>query len=973
MKTQTDSLFSRFALTSTLVVLVSLFSFGQTGTVKGTVKDASGESLPGATISVSQNKVIAVTDLSGQYTLKLPAGTFQLLVTYIGFETQKITVKVIANTSVSQDITLASNAQYLKDSLVVIGTRNPKRTSTDNPVPIDVIPIRQISNQVGQLDLSQLLNYLAPSFNSVRQSLGDGTDHIDPAQLRGLGPDQVLVLVNGKRYHQSSLVNVNGTVNKGSIGTDLNSIPASSIQRIEILRDGASAQYGSDAIAGVINIVLTNKPGLTVNASYGENITSYDKNYSWNKLNSDKQLPGSVNVTDGTNVQLSASYGIPFKKGNLELAAEYLNRGSSNRVGLYTGQLWPKVKDADRSDSINTAKGLDRNDFDMHVGNASVKGGGFTANLRYTLNSKFELYATAIANFKKGYAHGFYRYPSTLAVGQSNFPSSNSSSTAAVAKVLSLYPNGYLPEENSDVKDYHFSAGVKGKVKGWDLDISETFGANNYTYLVDNSVNYTQAYVSTVTASDLQTSFNSGATKVYQSVTNVDISKNHNVLAGLNTAFGAEFRLDGYGIEAGELNSYANLSGDDKLAGAAGAQAFGGFLPDNSGSWTRTSFALYSDNELEVSKKWLISGALRFENFSDFGPSLNYKLATRYKLTDWFALRGSISTGFRAPSLQQEHYSKVTTQFVNVNGVLTPYQIGTFTNDSKIAGILGIPELDKETSVSYSLGATAKITKGLELTVDAYQIDIKNRIILTNNFNGGSNAALTAELNAAGASSAYLFANAIDTRSRGIEAVLTYFKKLNTNSSLNFTLAHSSIQNRVKTNADGHLDIHASDELINSGQLNKYFNRADQSRIESYSPQTKDVLTTQYNYKKVGILVRLSYFGEVSYWADSTGAAAALASGNNGGNYSKNAFNNNVLENLDQTFSGKVITDLTLSYAASKNVSINIGANNLFDVYPDKQTHSGNASSGRFTYSRAVSQFGYNGRYVFAKIVLNFL
>jgi iron complex outermembrane receptor protein len=308
-----------------------------------------------------------------------------------------------------------------------------------------------------------------------------------------------------------------------------------------------------------------------------------------------------------------------------------------------------------------------------------------------------------------------------------------------------------------------------------------------------------------------------------------------------------------------------------------------------------------------------------------------------------------------------------------VNGILTPYQIGTFTNDSKIAGILGIPELTKETSVSYSLGATAKITKGLELTVDAYQIDIKNRIILTNNFNGGSNADLTAELNAAGASSAYLFANAIDTRSRGIEAVLTYFKKINTNSSFNLTLAHSSIQNRVKTNADGHLDIHASDELINSGQLNKYFNRADQSRIESYSPQTKDVLTTQYNYKKAGIMVRLSYFGQVSYWADSTGGAAALASGSNGGNYSKNAFENNTLQTLDQDFGGKVITDITLSYAATKNVSINIGANNLFDVYPDKQTHSGNTSSGRFTYSRAVSQFGYNGRYVFAKVVLNIL
>jgi iron complex outermembrane receptor protein len=966
MRTKIYSLVKRLALTLSFLIFVRLISFGQTGTVEGIVKDGSGESLPGATIAVSQNKTVVVTDPSGHYTMKLPAGTFQLIVTYIGFDTEKVTVKVVPNTKITKDITLTSSAQYLRDSIVVIGSRNPKRTSTDSPVPIDVIPMRQISNQVGQLDVAQLLNYLAPSFNSVRQSLGDGTDHIDPAQLRGLGPDQVLVLVNGKRYHQSSLVNVNGTVNKGSVGTDLNSIPASSIQRIEILRDGASAQYGSDAIAGVINIVLTNKPGLVVNASVGENITQYDKNYSWNKLNASDQLPGSVNVTDGKNMQVSAIYGIPFKKGNLELSAEYLHRGASNRVGLYTGQVWPKVNGADKSDSINSAKGLDRNDFDMQVGNAEIKGGGFTANLRYTLSPKLELYATAIANFKKGIAHGFFRYPSSIA---SSFTNSNSGSAAALAKVMTLHPNGYLPEENSNVKDYHFSVGVKGSLKGWDMDLSETFGANVYTYLVDNSLNYTQAYAN-VAAGELQTSFNSGATKVFQSVTNLDFSKSHAVLAGLNTAIGAEFKIDGYGIDAGEYNSYANLTTDNVLMGIAGAQAFGGFIPDNAGTWTRTSIALYSDNELDVSKKWLISGALRFENFSDFGSSLNYKLATRYKITDWFALRGAISTGFRAPSLQQEHYSKVTTQFINVDGTLTPFQVGTFTNDSKIAGILGIPKLKQETSISYSLGATATLAAGLELTVDAYQIDITNRIILTNNFNGGNDPALKDALNEAGAASAYLFANAIDTRSKGIEAVLSYAKKINTNQHISITLAHSTVQNRVKTGDNGQLLIHASDVLINSGQYYKYFNRADQSRIESYSPQTKDVFTTQYNYKKAGIMLRLSYFGKVSYWNDSTGAAVALATNSNGGNYSKNAFDSNKLEDLDQTFSGKVITDLTLSYAVSKLISVNIGANNLFDVYPDKQNHYGNTASGRFTYSRAVSQFGYNGRYVFAKIVL---
>lgn len=939
--------------------LTILTTSAQNSGVKGIVKDASGNPLSGATIKI--DKKTTLSDNDGNYSVTVPSGSYQLTVSYVGQVSQTIPVTIRENNTTQQDITLVS-AAISQEEIVVVGSRNPKRTATDAAVPIDVIPLKSLANEVGQLDLTQLLTYLAPSFNSVRQSLGDGTDHIDPAQLRGLGPDQVLVLVNGKRYHQSSLVNVNGTVNRGTVGTDLNSIPASSIDRIEILRDGAAAQYGSDAIAGVINIVLKKRTGLIINGSFGENVTSYDKNYAWNRLNPSNQLPRSKSLTDGENFQASVNYGVPLKKGYLELSGEYLKRGSSNRTGLYTGQLWPKVNGVDRSDSINSAKGITRDKFDLRLGNSKIEGGGFVVNFGYPVNDRLEVYLTGIANFKNGNAGGLYRYPYTIGVGgSSNFPASNPSAATAAATVLSLYPYGFLPQENSKVRDYDATAGIRGKLGAWNLDVSETFGANSYEYLVANSVNYTQAYSSGVTGDQLQTEFNSGKTKTYQAITNVDFSKNHDVLAGLNTALGGEFRVDNYAIVAGELNSYNNQTTDHLLDGAAGAQVFAGFLPASAGSWSRTSFALYSDNELDISKNWLLSGALRFENYSDFGSTLNYKVASRYKVTNWFTLRGAASSGFRAPSLQQEHYSKVTTLFITINGDLVPVQGGTFTNDSKIAQILGIPKLKQETSHSYSLGAAFAIAKGFDLTVDAYQIDINNRIILSNTFSGGNNPDLKAALNTAGASTASVFANAINTRSRGLEGVLSYNFKFGKNQSLNFSLAHSSIQNRLRRNANDDIIIHASEVLVNSGQLSKYFNRADQSRIESQSPQTKDILSAQYKIGKFGTLLRVAYFGKVTSLADSTGGA----------NLAANAFDNNAIESLDQTFSAKAITDLSFSYTINKTVTVNIGANNLFDVYPDRQTHYTNTSSGRFTYPRAVSQFGYNGRYVFGRVTLN--
>jgi iron complex outermembrane receptor protein len=801
--------------------------------------------------------------------------------------------------------------------------------------------------------------------------LGVATDHIDPAQLRGLGTDQVLVLVNGKRFHQTSLVNVNGTANKGTTGTDLNAIPAGAIDHIEILRDGASAQYGSDAIAGVINIVLKKAKAFTFTSSFGENLTGYDKNYGWNKLYPSNPLPDKINVADDKNFQLGINYGAPLKKGYLNLTAEYLRRGYVNRTGLYYGQLWSAVNGKDMSDSINAAKGLTRNNFEMRIGTSQITSAGGVLNFAYPVGKRFEVYAFGVVNSKQGVGAGLYIYPYKLAAAGGSLVFSNSyNADAASQTLLSLYPNGFSPQIKSKIITYSVTGGIRGNISGWKTDLSQTYGYNSYTYLVSNSVNLTQAYLTS--PENLQTNFNAGKTAVYQSVTNIDFSKNHPVLQGLNTAFGAELRVDGYSIDAGEFASYGNFTKDSSLAAIQGAQAFAGFLPANAGSWNRKAFALYSDNELEITKKLLATAALRYEHFSDFGSAFNFKFSGRYKVADWLAFRGAASSGFRAPSMAQEHYSKVTTLFIPPagGGALVQAQSGVFTNNSDIAQAIGIPKLKQETSHSYSLGATATILTGLDFTIDAYQINIKNRIILSNNISGASNAQLAAILAPYGAQVASFFTNAIDTRSRGIEAVLNYTRHFGKNHLLNISFSHATNYNKVKRNADGTFAIHASQLLESLNLVSRYFNRADASRIESYSPKTKDILTTQYRYKNFGTLLSVVYFGSVTNLADSTGAAKALATNTSGGNYAINAYNNNKLDILDQTFKGKILTDLSFNYFINKTATITLGVNNLFDVYPDKLLNSGNSNNGVFTYFRAVSQFGYNGRYVFGKIAI---
>ena len=908
--------------------------------ITGKIYDASTKQpLAAASISAKGNSSGVISNNDGIFSFKVNSDVKTITISYAGYEKRIVSVDDEAGYTA-----IAMQPLLEQIQITVIGSRNLSRTKAQTPVPVDVIPIAALAKEMGQTDLNQMLTFSAPSFQSSRQAISDGTDHVDPAQLRGLGTDQILVLVNGKRRHQSALVNVNGTVNRGQVGTDLNTIPVSAIERVEVLRDGAAAQYGSDAIAGVINIVLKNNTGiLSGNVSYGENVSGYAKNYALGKLSNTTY--NNLNVQDGGNFQTGLNYGFNLgTKGFINLTGEYSLRSASNRAGTFTGQLYPFVGGANKDDSILNARSLIRDHFDMRIGNSKISAGAIILNSKYALNKYWNLKVFGGYSDKSGEAAGFYRYPASIRSGADIYAD----------QALNLYPDGFLPLIKTNIKDYSLSVGIDGKLGKWNASLSNTLGINNFDFIVDHSLNYSQYAV----LASPQTKFNAGGLKFLQNTINADLTKNFDVLEGLNVAYGAEFRVDQYTQHAGEEASYKNYNTNSKAA--SGAQVFAGFVPAYAAKHSRNNAAVYFDLEQEFTKQWLVEFALRYENYSDFGNTLNYKVATRYKVSDHFTVRGASSSGFRAPSMQQQFYAKTNTLFIASPSGLVATESGTFTNNSRPAQILGIPTLKQETSQNYSVGFTASPLKGLEVTVDAYLINIKNRIVLTNNFSGGNNATLTQLLKDNGATAANFFTNAIDTRAKGIEAVVSYRTSFASVNKLRFTLAATFIKNEVIKGADGKPIIKASDILISSGQLGNYFNREDQSRIEVANPTSKGNFTINYNYKKIAAMVRFAYFGKVTYLDPSINPA-------NPGAFPINAFTGQ-RETLDQEFSAKTITDLSLSYDYNKSFTLTIGSNNIFDVYQDKHNHSNNVSSGRFIYSRRVQQMGFNGRYLFARI-----
>ncbi len=907
-----------------LLLFISNSIFAQRTTINGTVADENGP-LIGATIMVENYTIGAITDVDGNFSLEVPDEATTLVFSYIGYITQKVAID--GNTSMS---IVMKEGQEL-DEVVVLGSRSAGRTKLETSVPIDVIDVKNISTQSAQITVNAIMNYVAPSFTSNTQTISDGTDHIDPASLRGLGPDQVLVLVNGKRRHTSSLVNVNGTFGRGSVGTDMNAIPVASIERIEVLRDGAAAQYGTDAIAGVINIILKDDIGFSGQIGTGANISSE-----------------SEDGMDGEAVQVSLNYGskVGTKGGFVNVSANYDDRGYTNRMKEYKGQIFSGYNNpnhtGDPSDDITESelalRGLTRSDFNMRVGQSAVTNSGIVLNAELPISDVSEVYAFGGLNYRKGEAAGFYRLP------------------YQERTVTDIYENGFLPEIHSNIFDQSLGAGLRSKVGAWNVDFSNTYGKNSFQYQIENTLNASLE-------SSSPTSFNSGGFSFTQNTTNLDFQRLFDVAAGLNIAFGAEYRLENYEIVAGEEASYANYGlaseyvttqGDTVLIPdlegpvntvfgpngsprPGGAQVFPGFSPKNEVNAYRNNVAAYVDAEMDITDAFLFGAALRFENYSDFGATLNWKATTRYKITDNISVRGTASTGFRAPSLHQLHFNSTSTIFVD--GI--PFEVGTFSNDSRVAELLGIPALKQETSNAYSLGFTGRVPNAnLNITLDGYMVNINDRVVYTGQFKGDANGSaqdqeIATLLSQANANRAAFFANAINSSTRGIDLVITQRARIG-KGKLNTSLAATLSQTELVG------DINTSPLL--EGKEDIYFDETSRIFLEKAVPRTKVNLTFNYNVGDFNVMLRNVYFGSVD---EATNVEANM-----------------------QTFAPKVVTDLSLSYAFSKNLNLSLGANNLLDVYPDMSIEA-NQSSGRFLYSRRSQQFGINGRYVFARVSFN--
>lgn len=908
-----------------LFMLLVTFAFGQmkiTGTITG-----EGDPLIGASIQVKGTSVGTITDFDGKYTLTVPEGHKTLVISYVGFAT----TEVMATQDVI-DVDLATGE--LLSEIVVVGSRSAGRTKLETTAPVDVLDVNEIASVSGQVTVSSLLNYVAPSFSSNTQTISDGTDHIDPASLRGLGPDQVLVLINGKRRHTSSLVNVNGTFGRGNVGTDMNAIPVSAIARIEVLRDGAAAQYGSDAIAGVINVILKDTEGLSFSVATGGNITS--------------ELPEADNDNgmDGEMVQAGLNYGAKLgdKGGFINFTGEFTGRNHTNRMKEWRGQIFAGYNNPDYTgdpgdditESELTRRGLTRSDFNMRVGQSAGLQGNTFVNMELPVSENSTLYSFAGMSYRRGLATGFYRLP------------------YQERTVTDIYPNGFLPEINSDIKDKSFAVGLQSRVGEWETDFSNTYGTNSFDFLITNTLNASLEAAS-------PTSFDSGGFSFAQNTTNFDISRYwEDFMSGFNLAFGAEYRIENYQIRAGEEASYTNyglatqyatqngdtiliqdgkgpistIFGPNGSARPGGAQVFPGFSPNNELSAFRNSVAGYVDTELDLSEAFLIGAAARFENYSDFGNTLTGKLSARFKVSDNMSLRATGSTGFRAPSLHQLYYNSTSTLFVD--GI--PSEVGTFSNDSRPAQLLGIPKLKEETSTSVSGGLTAQMpNSNLTLTLDGYIVNIKDRVVLTGSFKGDENGSAEDQeifrlLAQANATKATFFSNAIDTKTSGIDLVLTHNAQLGGNSKLTTSLAGTISKTELG-------EIHTSEAL--KGKEDTYFDETSRIFLEGATPKTKFNLTFNYTVGKLNVMLRNVYFGKVHEATNNPDNA--------------------------QEFSAKTVTDLSIGYQLAKRLNITIGANNLLDVYPDLNIEA-NQSGGRFLYSRRSQQFGANGRFAFARL-----
>ncbi|TDE16230.1 TonB-dependent receptor [Dyadobacter psychrotolerans] len=859
---------------SLLFTFCSFAVFAQKFKVAGKVLDEKGVPLIGASVIEKGTNNGAITDGNGIYKLMVGYTNATLIVTYVGYN--KIEREIDGKGT--QNFTLEDAT--LLNQVTVVGSRSLNRSSADTPSPVDVIDIREITTKQGQLDVNQLLQFAVPSFNSNRQTGSDGADHVDPASLRGLGPDQTLVLINGKRRHQSSLVNLFGSRGRGNTGTDLNAIPAAAIERIEILRDGAAAQYGSDAIAGVINIVLKeNVNQLTVNANSGIYLAKY--------RNDSKTF-------DGLNYSVNANYGLAIaKKGFVNITADYNSRAHTNRA--YTHPEEELVR--------------------RQYGDPKMQNGSLYFNAMVPVLKGVQIYSFGGINKRKGDAYAWTRFKND----DRNIPS--------------VYPDGFDPVIASTIDDRSVTGGVRGVWKQWDIDLSNTYGFNKFHFFVNNSLNRSLGPLS-------PTSFDAGGFQLGQNVSNLNISRFYKtIFQGLNIAFGAEYRTERYKIFEGDRPSYYNY--DPKFE--SGSQGFPGFSPANVINKGRSNMGAYVDVEADLTKNLLIDIAGRFENYSDFGSTINGKVGARYKISNLLALRGSVSTGFRAPSLAQKYFNSTFTNFVNGKAV----EVLLANNDSEVAKTLGIPQLKQETSENASIGVTVRPASGFSLTVDGYYVKVKDRVVLTGQFED-TDREIGSLLKSLNVSQAQFFTNALSsTTTYGIDIIAAHSGNLGAGK-LNTTLAANL--NYMELG-----DVNTSPKL--AGKEDTYFNKRERRFVLASAPPSKVNLTFDYTVEKLSFMLRGVRFGQIKLVNWNYGEVKNVTTGVK---YSESEYTD--------IYKPKVQVDLTVNYEFTKNISVSLGGSNLLNAYPDLHTPSLTESGGAWD----PVQMGSNGAFFFTRLGFKF-
>jgi iron complex outermembrane receptor protein len=779
-----------------------------------------------------------------------------------------------------------------EDDIVVTGTRTAGRSRLDTMAPVDVISAESLTRDGAGTETAKALAEAVPSLSFPRPAISDGSDHARPATLRGLPPDQTLVLINGQRGHVGALVNVNSALGRGSTAFDLNTIPSVALGSVEVLRDGASAQYGSDAIAGVVNLRLREaREGGAVTVSHGFFDTEYDT------------ARGSHERRDGEQTSLSGWIGMPVTDdGFLTLSAEIQQRSPTSR-GDYAA---PSAVNGGSSTTV-----LSR------FGDPEVEARSFYLNSGVGIGGGWELYA----------------------FGGIQDKDTESAATARpyndARNVASIYPNGFTPRIATEIFDYNLYGGVRGEAGGIEWDFALGYGGNKLDYTVNNSLNRSYGAAS-------QTSFDAGGLAYNQLTLSVDGVRplDFGLASPINLAFGVEYRSEDFSIDAGEPTSYDNGG----AGGALGSQGFPGFAPRNEVSEERNNWSAYADLEGSLTNALTMGVAGRYENYSDFGSQVTGKLSARYDFSDNFALRGAVSNGFHAPALQQQFFSYTSTNLVTqvIGGVpvTSLIEAGTFRVEDPVAIALGSKPLEPETSTNYSIGAVFR-GGGFELTIDAYQIEVSDRIIYSESLGTSRPSQSAATTNAVvallapyGVSAARFFLNGVDSTTTGVDVVGRYRMPTDSAGRFDFTLAANYNETTIdRVPEQPNIGIPTSPFFL--------FDRSNILAFEEGTPPLKVTGSVDWQLGGWSAQVKATYY-------DSVLVANNSAS-------------------LDYSTDSATLIDLEGRYAFEQGVSLAVGVENVTDEYPNFTPATINGATGSVGFPQ-YSPYGFNGRFLYARL-----